>query len=283
MKTKSKILSVNNLSCTIYKSETESFIKQFALAPISFDLLNYETIGLVGESGSGKTTLGRLITGALQSIDSIERRIVINGKIEYMTKHNYREPINRKKLNYPIQMIYQDPKVALNEFMRVRSQIEETAIIGYEKVQTELARDDWVLNEVNELLNILMLRDIENHYPFVMSGGQVRRLGIARVLAVQPQIIIADEPTASLDASTKNMVLDYLSKFTNQRKKRGLPMGTIIISHDLETISRYCDKVIVLEKGNLVEVLNRDSKHCFHPKENFTKKLWEDNAFFARV
>ena len=283
MKANSKILSVNNLSCTIYKSEAEKFIDQFVLAPISFDLLNYETIGFVGESGSGKTTLGRLITGALQSIDSKERRIVIDGNIEYMMKHNYREPINRKKLNYPIQMIYQDPKVALNEFMRVRSQIEETAIIGYEKVQTELARDDWVLNEVNELLNILMLRDIENHYPFVMSGGQVRRLGIARVLAVQPQIIIADEPTASLDASTKNMVLDYLSKFTNQRKMRGLPMGTIIISHDLETISRYCDKVIVLEKGKLVEVLNKDSKDSFHPKENFTKKLWDDNAYFTRV
>ena len=277
------ILSVENISCTIYRRNNNDYVEEFKLNPISFNLSNYETVGLVGESGSGKTTLGRLITGALGPMNTKERRIDIDGKVAFMDKFNYRNHHMRQRLNYPIQMVYQDPKVALNEFMRVRSQVVEAAEVGFEKVKTNYSKDDWVVKEVNDLLDILMLRDIEKQYPFIMSGGQIRRLGIARVLAAQPKIIIADEPTASLDVSTKNMVLDYLSKFNHQRKNDGLPMGTILISHDLETISRYCDKVLVMQNGHLVEVLQKDGNGGFDPKMPFTIKLWEDNAFFMRA
>jgi len=272
-----QILTINALSCKIFRAKQE-----FNLSPITFTLKNYETIGLVGESGSGKTTLGRLITGALCNIDNGNNGVIINGKIKYMNKYNYQNPKVRKQLYFPIQMIYQDPKVALNEFMNVREQIKEAAILGYQKIKTDLSQDEWVAQKVSHLLEILMLKDLENHYPFVMSGGQVRRLGIARVLAVQPNIIIADEPTASLDASTKNMVLDYLVKYTNSRKKKNQPMGSIIISHDLDTISRYSDKILVMKNGNLIELMTKDKNHNFTPKEDFTKKLWDDNAFFSR-
>ena len=277
------ILSVADMTCLIQKRVYNDFAEEFKLDAISFNLSNYETLGLVGESGSGKTTLGRLITGALKATDTKERRIIIDGKVEFMGQHDYRNPKVRKSLNYPIQMIYQDPKVALNEFMEVRSQIVEAAEVGYEKVKTNLSKDDWINNNVNELLDIMMLDDIKNHYPFIMSGGQIRRLGVARVLAAQPKIIIADEPTASLDASTKNMVLNYLSEYTNRRENDGLPMGSIIISHDLETISRYCGKVLVMQNGQLVEKLKKDRKGIFDPRKTFTKKLWEDNAFFVRA
>jgi len=272
-----QILTINALSCKIFRAKQE-----FNLSPITFTLKNYETIGLVGESGSGKTTLGRLITGALCNIDNGNNGVIINGKIKYMNKYNYQNPKVRKQLYFPIQMIYQDPKVALNEFMNVREQIKEAAILGYQKIKTDLSQDEWVAQKVSHLLEILMLKDLENHYPFVMSGGQVRRLGIARVLAVQPNIIIADEPTASLDASTKNMVLDYLVEYTNSRKKKNQPMGSIIISHDLDTISRYSDKILVMKNGNLIELMTKDKNHNFTPKEDFTKKLWDDNAFFSR-
>ena len=272
-----QILTINALSCKIFRAKQE-----FNLSPITFTLKNYETIGLVGESGSGKTTLGRLITGALCNINNGNNGVIINGKIKYMNKYNYQNPKVRKQLYFPIQMIYQDPKVALNEFMNVREQIKEAAILGYQKIKTDLSQDEWVAQKVSHLLEILMLKDLENHYPFVMSGGQVRRLGIARVLAVQPNIIIADEPTASLDASTKNMVLDYLVEYTNSRKKKNQPMGSIIISHDLDTISRYSDKILVMKNGNLIELMTKDKNHNFTPKEDFTKKLWDDNAFFSR-
>ncbi len=272
-----QILTINALSCKIFRAKQE-----FTLSPITFTLNNYETIGLVGESGSGKTTLGRLITGALCNIDNGNNGVIVDGKIKYMNKYNYQNPKVRKQLYFPIQMIYQDPKVALNEFMHVREQIKEAAILGYQKIKTDLSQEEWVAQKVSHLLEILMLKDLENHYPFVMSGGQVRRLGIARVLAVQPNIIIADEPTASLDASTKNMVLDYLVEYTNSRKKKNQPMGSIIISHDLDTISRYSDKILVMKNGNLIELMTKDKNYNFNPKEDFTKKLWDDNAFFSR-
>ncbi len=272
-----QILTINDLSCKIFRSKQE-----FSLSPITFTLKNYETIGLVGESGSGKTTLGRLITGALCNIDNDNSGVIVSGKIKYMDRYNYQNSRIRRQLHFPIQMIYQDPKVALNEFMHVREQIKEAAMLGYQKIKTDLSQEEWVAQKVNHLLEILMLKDLENHYPFVMSGGQVRRLGIARVLAVQPNIIIADEPTASLDASTKNMVLDYLVKYTNSRKKKNLPMGSIIISHDLDTISRYSDKILVMKDGNLIELMTKDKNYNFNPKEDFTKKLWNDNAFFSR-
>ena len=129
------ILSVENISCTIYRRNNNDYVEEFKLNPISFNLSNYETVGLVGESGSGKTTLGRLITGALGPMNTKERRIDIDGKVAFMDKFNYRNHHMRQRLNYPIQMVYQDPKVALNEFMRVRSQVEEAAEVGFEKVK----------------------------------------------------------------------------------------------------------------------------------------------------
>ena len=104
-----QILTINALSCKIFRAKQE-----FTLSPITFNLKNYETIGLVGESGSGKTTLGRLITGALCNINNGNNGVIINGKIKYMNKYNYQNPKVRKQLYFPIQMIYQDPKVALN-------------------------------------------------------------------------------------------------------------------------------------------------------------------------
>ena len=96
-----------------------------------------------------------------------ERRIDIDGKVAFMDKFNYRNHHMRQRLNYPIQMVYQDPKVALNEFMRVRSQVVEAAEVGFEKVKTNYSKDDWVVKEVNELLDILMLRD---------TGREARKL-----------------------------------------------------------------------------------------------------------
>ena len=120
------------------KNINKHFGDNHVLKDVSFTFEPGKTNLIIGESGSGKTTLGRLITGALKATDTKERRIIIDGKVEFMGQHDYRNPKVRKSLNYPIQMIYQDPKVALNEFMEVRSQIVEAAEVGYEKVKTNL-------------------------------------------------------------------------------------------------------------------------------------------------
>jgi ABC-type glutathione transport system ATPase component len=283
MTTERTLLTVEELSCSFYKRKDGAFHQEFILEPIFFELSNSEIIGLVGESGSGKTTVGRLITGALKSMSSNQRQILTKGNVVFFPDHDYTDPGIRKSLRYPVQMIYQDPKMALNEFMQVRPQVIEGAKVGYERIKTDLSRDDWITREVDELLDVMMLREIEEHHPIIMSGGQVRRLGVARILASQPTIIIADEPTASLDASTKNMVLNYLQQYAERRIAKGRPVATIIISHDLETISRYCHSVLVMKKGKLVEILTGDGKGIFSPKESYTIKLWEDNAFFAKA
>lgn len=281
MTTENKLLIVDEISCSFKKQKDDALSDEFNLEPVSFNISISDTIGLVGESGSGKTTLGRIITGALRSLNSRTRQISIIGNVIFCPNQDYTDPKIRKNLNYPVQMIYQDPKMALNEFMQVRQQVAEAATVGYERIKSSLTKDAWINKEVDDLLNIMMLSEIDEHHPIIMSGGQVRRLGVARVLATQPTIIIADEPTASLDASTKNMVLNYLQKYAEKRIAKGEPVGTIIISHDLETISRYCDKVLVMKKGRLLEVINRDSTGELLPKEQYTIKLWEDNAFFS--
>jgi len=229
-----------------------------AVDQISFSVPEGKTFGLVGESGCGKSTTARLITRLLPATGG---EVLFQGQdILQLTGRQVRE------LRKHIQMIFQDPYASLNPRMRVVDIVGRPLIIfhgmnGRNKIE-----------RVAELLELVGLRtDQLYRYPHEFSGGQRQRIGIARALAANPKLIIADEPVSSLDVSVQAQVLNLLRKL-----QRELQLTMIFISHDLNVVGYLADVVGVMYAGKLMEVAPTESifKKPLHP---YTKALLAAN------
>jgi oligopeptide/dipeptide ABC transporter ATP-binding protein len=204
-----------------------------ALADIDLEVGAGQALGIVGESGSGKTTLGRLLVGTLAPTRG---RVLVNGR--EWTNVNRRDPDRRQ-----IQMVFQDPYGALNPWITARQAVAEVFQVWHSVGRREAgARADQVLEEVG------ITRDAVERRPGQLSGGQCQRVGIARALAVDPSVLIADEPTSSLDVSVQAQILNLLNAL---RDSRGLAI--VLISHDLSVVNHVTDETMVLFGGRMVE------------------------------
>jgi peptide/nickel transport system ATP-binding protein len=193
-----------------------------------------ETLGIVGESGSGKSTLGRCI-GRLVDADSGEIRL---GEIDITALSRQRMRPHRKR----VQMIFQDPYTSLNPRMKTGQ------IIAHGPMVQGVARKD-ALARADELLALVGLdQSAAERFPHEFSGGQRQRIGIARALAMDPEILIADEPVSALDVSVQAQILKLLEDI---RERFGLAM--IFITHDLRVAAQVCDRLIVMSRGEIVE------------------------------
>lgn len=202
-----------------------------ALDNVNLEMRRGEVVGVVGLSGSGKTTLGRCIAG-LTALDAGE--IILNGR-DVNVLRGGRQPS-------PIQMVYQSPFASLNPTMRVGESIEEgPRTIG-------MARDQRKALAIRLLKQVKLSSPFYSRFPGELSGGEQQRVVIARALAAKPQLLIADEPTASLDERTGVQVLDLLKKLT-----RELDLAVLLISHDRKAISRISDRVMLLTDGKLID------------------------------
>ncbi len=199
-----------------------------------------ETLGLVGESGCGKSTLGRLI---LRLEDPDEGRVIFEGRnILEIGKDGL------QKLRQEIQVIFQDPYSSLNPRRRVDS------IIGEPLVIHGLAKGRELEDRVIELLKLVGLREEQRFlYPHQFSGGQRQRIGIARALALQPKLIIADEPVSSLDVSIQAQIVNLLQDLQSE-----FGLTYLFISHDLNLIEYISDWVAVMYLGKIVEWANQE-------------------------
>jgi oligopeptide/dipeptide ABC transporter ATP-binding protein len=230
-----------------------------AVDGVSFYLRENETVGLVGESGCGKTTIGRTV---LRLTDPSSGRIVFDGRdITNLSRAELR-PLRRE-----MQMIFQDLDAGLNPKMRVRAILREALTVHDRPSDAEIA------SRIRELLEQVNLKDSKlANFPSELSGGEKRRVGIARVLAVRPRLIVADEPTSALDISIQAQVVNLLRDL-----QKNLGLSYLFISHDLPIVELVSQKVAVMYLGRIVE-MGLAEKIAHQPRHPYTGILWSSLA-----
>lgn len=223
-----------------------------AVDDVTLDVKKGEVLSVVGESGSGKTTFGRTLANLYKKNFG---EIIIEGKkIEDFTN---------LELTKKIQMIFQDPQASLNPRMTVGEIISEGMVI-HKMYKT----NDEMREKVYELLELVGLnREHINRFPHEFSGGQRQRIGIARALALEPEILICDEPISALDVSIQAQVVNLLKDL---QKEKGLTM--IFIAHDLSMVKYISDRVAVMFRGKIVELGSPDEVYN-NPQHIYTKSL----------
>ncbi|MEQ9639174.1 MAG: dipeptide ABC transporter ATP-binding protein [Alphaproteobacteria bacterium] len=211
-----------------------------AVNAVSFDVARAETVGLVGESGCGKSTLGKAI---MRLIDPDSGSIMIDGKeISGLSRDRLR-PFRRR-----MQMVFQDPYASLNPRVTVGRLLEEP--LEVHRIGTPVERRERVMT----LMQRVGLRpEHAERYPHEFSGGQRQRIGIARALALNPDLLICDEPVSALDLSVQAQVLNLLVEVQAE-----FSLSLLFISHDLSVVAHLADRIMVMYLGRIVEVSSRD-------------------------
>ncbi len=259
------ILSVENLS-VVFPTRSGHLLRRLggglrAVSDVSFDLHRGESLGIVGESGSGKTTLGRVIASVLKPSE---------GRVRYRGAAGTEAAGDLASLGgaalrayrRQVRMVFQDPHGSLNPRLTAGQIVAEplrnnTAIGGAA-----------LRNRVAELLEQVGLpADAAGRYPHAFSGGQRQRIGIARAIALDPEVIICDEATSALDVSIRSQVLDLLIGLQER-----LGLSFIFIAHDIGVVRYFCDRVAVMRKGEIVEI-GPTSQVCGAPRHAYTRAL----------
>ena len=224
-----------------------------AVKGVSFSLGKGEILGIVGESGSGKSTIAKTLMG-LENPSSGRIQVKSQGEGEQRKS----SAVHLKPSPSPnIQMIFQDAVGSLNPRMTVRQTLSEVLKIKRSNNRT-----------IEQLLDLVGLsRAVLDQYPREMSGGQCQRISIARALACEPEVLIADEPVSALDVSVQARILNLLREL-----RRDLGLSILLIAHDLAVVKNVCDRICVMEHGLFVDV--GDAEEVFdHPTSEYTKRL----------
>jgi peptide/nickel transport system ATP-binding protein len=220
-----------------------------------------ETVGIVGESGSGKSVTSYAVMRILDRAGRIAAGAVHFTGLDVRAAS---EDQMRNLRGREMSMIFQNPRAALNPIRKVGRQIEDV-LVQHSQVDSSALTDKAI--EILDQVRIARPRERYHAYPFELSGGMCQRVVIALALACRPQLLIADEPTTGLDVTTQKTVMDLIVELTKQRG-----MSTILITHDLGLAATYCDRVVVMEKGRVVETA--PSREIFTaPSHPYTRKL----------
>lgn len=250
------IIHLDNISVD-FKTRTGSIIHPnivHAVKDLTLKLMPGETIGIVGESGCGKSTTANVMCG-LQS--------PTKGKVFFKGKDvTHRTANDRKVIGRVISVVFQDPATALNARMSVADQLMDPMKVHNVGTQTE--REE----RIHQLIGMVGLPESSlEALPGQLSGGQRQRVAIARALSLKPDAIIADEPTSALDVSVRAQILNLLMDL---KKELGLAM--VFISHDIQTVRYISDRIVVMNKGQMVET-GSTKQVMESPQDDYTKLL----------
>lgn len=228
-----------------------------AVDGVSFELYPGETLGLVGESGCGKSTLSRTILQLIRPTSGI---------IQYQNENLATLSTSKmRSLRRMIQMIFQDPHACLNPIMTVGESIADPLLIHHLVKTPEAAKKEVI--EMLEKVGLTPTEDYYSRYPKELSGGQQQRVAIARALITKPQLVICDEPVSMLDASIQSQVLELMTHL-----KKELKLTYLFITHDLWVARYFCDRIAVMNRGQIVEIgLTEDVFNT--PQHPYTQKL----------
>ena len=231
---------------------TVDYVK--AVDGVSLEIAEGETLGLVGESGSGKSTTGYCI---LQLLKPTEGSVRFMGKeLTTMSSGGLRE------MRREMQIVFQDPYSSLNPRMTVGGIVAEP--LAVHGIGTRRSRDA----RVRDLLETVGFNpDFTNRYPHEFSGGQRQRIGIARALALNPRLIVCDEPVSALDVSIQAQILNLLKDL-----QRDLGLAYLFVAHDLAVVRTMSDLIAVMNKGKLVEIGKAEDVYT-NPQDDYTKAL----------
>ncbi|MCC0176239.1 ABC transporter ATP-binding protein [Waterburya agarophytonicola K14] len=254
----SALLSVANLRVA-YPSGSSRSQTVWAVDDVSFDLKKGEKIGLVGESGCGKSTLGRAIMRLLPEGSQVEGKAIFNNKSVFeLNKTDLRQ--FRGEV---VALVFQDPMTRLDPLMTIGDHCLETL----KAHQPELSKSAAQKLAIATLDTVKIPANRWGQYPHEFSGGMRQRVAIALALLLNPKVIVADEPTTSLDVTVSAEILDELTRLCDERE-----MGLILISHDLAMVGEYCDRIAVMYRGKMVE--QGDVKSIlYNPQHEYTKSL----------
>jgi len=251
------LLDVNDL--TVEFSTRRGIVK--AVQHVNIAVAKGETLGIVGESGSGKSVTSYAVMRILDRAGKIaEGSVQFSGvDVRAATEDQMRDLRGRE-----MSMIFQSPRLALNPIRKIGRQIEDVLL---QHVQVDRSQVTDRAIAALEQVKIARPRERYHAYPFELSGGMCQRVVIALALACGPRLLIADEPTTGLDVTTQKAVMDLVVELTKERN-----MSTILITHDLGLAAAYCDRVVVMEKGRVVETAL--SANIFaKPEHPYTRKL----------
>ena len=251
------LLSVNNLRVAYPRQASGDIV--WAVDDVSFKLKPGEKIGLVGESGCGKSTLGRAIMRLLPEGSQV------SGKALFQDKSVFE--LNKAELQEfrgeVVALVFQDPMTRLDPLMTIGAHCLETI----KAHQPELSKVDAKKLAIETLETVKIPANRWGQYPHEFSGGMRQRVAIALALLLNPKIIVADEPTTSLDVTVSAEILDELTRLCSERD-----MGLILISHDLAMVGEYCDRIAVMYRGKMVETGDVKSI-LYNPQHEYTQSL----------
>lgn len=244
------ILKVEHLTKTFVSQGREDYT---AVDDVSFSMNHGEKLAIIGESGSGKTTIVNMITRLL---DATSGKIYLEGKD--ITDLNAKE---LKAVYRKMQMVFQTPIESFDPRQTLGSGIAE-GLINHGMKQKE------ALKQAEDLLELCGLeREFARRYPHEVSGGQCQRAAIARAIAVNPKVLILDEATSALDVTVQKEILELLERLREERQ-----MSYLFICHDIALVQNFCDRVLVMYHGKIVEEGTPDEV-ILNPKESYTRRL----------
>ena len=251
------LLNIDKLSVVFHDRETAFE----AVDDVSLQVDKGEIVGIVGESGSGKSMTAHALMGLIKRSD-----VQVSGKAEFDGVDLLR--LSREELRgyqgEELSIIFQEPMTSLNPTMKIGKQVEESL-----RIHTDLSKEERKARalEAMELAELDDPESLYDKYPHQLSGGMRQRVMIASAIVLRPQLLIADEPTTALDVTIQAEILNTLKEIN---RKEGTSI--LFISHDLGVVRHLCQRVVVMQKGRIVEEGPVD-RVFFHPQQEYTQRL----------